>query len=858
MPVPDPSEAPLPTIPTLPPLLQVTDRLEQAWRATAAGQAPPDLTVFLPHPGDFNRLAALQELVRVDLAIRWQRGMATLLEYYIERFPELGSAASLAGELIYAEYRIRWQHGDRPNLIDYQARFPAQYTRLLAMSKGDSRSEANIGAPEPSAPSLPTPIAHAEAPLVWESQASHHDATLRPSPETGTKSEPIDPPTAKLAIDTRALVPLAGGYRLVKRLGSGALGEVWKAEAPGGVEVAVKRLSRTLEAHEAQCELRSLEHVKKLRHNHLMPIHAFWVFEGRLYVAMELGDGCLCDRTKFYQQQGLPGIPQEELVRYIREAAEALDFLHSEGIHHRDIKPANILLLKGHVKVADFGLARPLQDLDSIVDATFCGTPMYMPPEMWENKISPHSDQWSLAVTYLELRLNRRVFEGRTIPSLMLEIREAKLDLSPLEPVEQRVLRKALSPNPRHRYPNCTAFAQTLEAVFHPPAAPPRRRLSLILGLCACLAAAGLLVSLCLLIWGSRARIRSPEGMSLQVETGRRQELIIPIHREHYKGQVLLAPEEEWPNVHIQAEAREGENNVTVSVAVEDGAKPSRPGKVHLRTDDPKLDVKIEFDLTILYLPRDFTAIGNQTETDDNGVPYYKQIRGLLNEKDAVEFVLIPQLKQYWQAHAGVADPQTYYISRDKISRSQFRWFAEQYPKLVKDNRWKKDHADDDDRIPIRDVTVTDAHAFANWLGGRLPSRRQWDKAAGRYHPERGEGPYRGKWNKQNKLRIAVGNLLPIGSPETEDDVSVYGCRDTAGNGAEWTRDTLKGDVPLEQAFGGLDESVYLRGGSFKEAKPLSFGKLDHDDLQDETRMEKYTQPSFDLSFRVVLEPNHH
>ena len=108
---------------------------------------------------------------------------------------------------------------------------------------------------------------------------------------------------------------MVGGYRLVKRLGSGALGEVWKAEAPGGVEVAVKRLSRTLEADEAKYELQSLEHVKRLRHHYLAQLHAYWVYKNRLFVVMELADCSLLDRAEFYRNQGLPGIPQDELLR---------------------------------------------------------------------------------------------------------------------------------------------------------------------------------------------------------------------------------------------------------------------------------------------------------------------------------------------------------------------------------------------------------------------------------------------------------------------------------------------------------------------------------------------------------------
>jgi hypothetical protein len=858
MSAPEHSEAPLPTVPTLPPLLQLVNRLEQAWHSTSAASPPPDLARFLPPPGDFLRLAALQELVRLDLDLRWRRGMATLLEFYLQRFPELGGAAALPPELICHEFRIRSRHSDAPNLADYQKRFPAQYPRLLLLTSEDGRPGASADTSQLSGESPPAPLGAANSGSPSHQTIPDQELVKSP-PRTGNKTGEILVPPIEALGDQKNVVPLAGGYRLLKRLGSGALGEVWKAEAPGGVEVAVKRISRSLEAHEAQHELRSLEHVKRLRHNYLMPIHAFWVHKGRLYVAMELADGSLSDRAEQYKKKGLPGIPQDELLRYLREAAEALDFLHAEGVHHRDIKPANILLLKGHVKVADFGLARPLRDTDSMVKATFCGTPAYMPPEVWENKFSIHSDQWSLAISYLELRLNRHVFKSRTIPSLMLEICKAQIDLTGLEPAEQRVIQKALDPDPHKRYANCTAFAQALEAVFHPTVPAPRRWLTAVIALLACLAASGLLASLYLLLWW-RPAIVSPERMTVQVDTGRSTLAQIPI-RSNYRGAVRLFPEEELPLVQVEADVPEGGDCAQVSIHVDDGAKPGKQ-LVHLKSDNQKLDVKIEFELTVLYLPKNFEPIDSETEEDDSGGKYYKQIRRPLSEKSAVELVLIPRKKQFWTPGANLADPRTFYISRFKISREQFRLFAEQNPENVRDNRWKDKHVvGDDDRMPVRNVTVTDAHSFAKWLGGRLPSCKQWDKAAGRYHPSRGEGPYKGKWDEKNKLRIAVGELskpFPNGSAVTEDDESVYGCRDMAGNGSEWTRTMLIGkmEVPLDMDFG--TSSVMLRGWSFGEYEPLSFKRLDQDENQPPFgRSGKYMTPSEDRGFRMVLEPNH-
>ena len=91
---------------------------------------------------------------------------------------------------------------------------------------------------------------------------------------------------------------------------------------------------------------------------------------------------------------------------YFTSAADGLDFLHSRRVFHRDVKPDNILLMNGHAKLADFGLARAQERVDTSV--SFAGTPVYMAPEVWRGKYRPESDQYSLAMTYAELRLGRR------------------------------------------------------------------------------------------------------------------------------------------------------------------------------------------------------------------------------------------------------------------------------------------------------------------------------------------------------------------------------------------------------------------------------------------------------------------
>jgi serine/threonine protein kinase len=250
----------------------------------------------------------------------------------------------------------------------------------------------------------------------------------------------------------------------MRRLSGGAFGEVWRAEAPGGVEVAIKIITGSIAHQEAQRELQAIELIKRLRHPFLLPIHAYWQMEDRLVIAMELADGSLRDRANEHRKAGGPGMPVEELLLYIREAAEAIDYLHGKNVLHRDIKPENILLVAEHAKVADFGLARVVEQTRRLISASDCGTPAYTAPEVfWRGKVGAGSDLYSLAVVYAELRLNRPLFPARNWYQLMHDHLRRVPDLAPLPEAEEQVLRQALAKNPDERHKSCREFVQALE-----------------------------------------------------------------------------------------------------------------------------------------------------------------------------------------------------------------------------------------------------------------------------------------------------------------------------------------------------------------------------------------------------------
>src|SRR5262249_20062242 len=128
----------------------------------------------------------------------------------------------------------------------------------------------------------------------------------RPEEKTMTArpDQPPSPPILALP-GVGTVLPVAGEYRLVRRLGIGSFGEVYEAEAPGGSRVAVKVLLRPADHEAAQRELRALDLIKELRHPALVAPHLHWFVGDRLLIAMDLADGSLRERLQACQQAGL-------------------------------------------------------------------------------------------------------------------------------------------------------------------------------------------------------------------------------------------------------------------------------------------------------------------------------------------------------------------------------------------------------------------------------------------------------------------------------------------------------------------------------------------------------------------------
>src|SRR6185295_16025590 len=158
---------------------------------------------------------------------------------------------------------------------------------------------------------------------------------------------------------------------------------------------------------------------------------------------------------------GMIGVPRDTLMRYLRDAAEALDYMNeTHNLQHLDVKPKNLFLSGDRCKVADFGLVK---NLDRGNSGMLGGvTPLYAPPETFVGKISPQSDQYSLAIVYQEMLTGHRPFQAKNVRQLAQQHLKDEPDLRSLPEADRPIVAKALSKDPNKRYANCMALISAL------------------------------------------------------------------------------------------------------------------------------------------------------------------------------------------------------------------------------------------------------------------------------------------------------------------------------------------------------------------------------------------------------------
>ena len=264
-----------------------------------------------------------------------------------------------------------------------------------------------------------------------------------------------------------------GRYRVLRRLGSGGMADVWLAEdAHLQRQVALKVLHRRFAQDQefVQRFQREAESAAGLQHPNIVSVFDRGQVEGTYYIAMQYIDGPtlkqLIDR----------GLAPEQAVTEIRQVLEAARFAHRNGVVHRDLKPQNVLInAEGVAVVTDFGIARA--GVSEITQTgSVMGTPHYLSPEQAQGfDVTAVSDLYSIGVILYEALTGRVPFEADSAVAVaMKQVSQTPLRPSSINPgvspALDAVVMRALEKDPGQRFQNADAFIAALDAALKAPA----------------------------------------------------------------------------------------------------------------------------------------------------------------------------------------------------------------------------------------------------------------------------------------------------------------------------------------------------------------------------------------------------
>jgi hypothetical protein len=281
---------------------------------------------------------------------------------------------------------------------------------------------------------------------------------------------------------------IAGRYQVIKRLGAGAFGTVYKVKDKVlGRMLAIKTIRlEGLAASGASIEelmdrfKREAQISAQLRHPNIVTIYDVGESEGMSYLAMEFIDGVGLDRVIAAAGR----LPLERAALIAAQVADALDFAHRHNVVHRDIKPANIMIEAGdRVKVTDFGIAKVTDSGEHLtMTGSLLGTPSYMSPEQAKGAtLDGRSDLFAVGAILYEMLAGQKAFRGDSITGLIFKIitEEPQLitELDPTLPADMvQVVQRALSKAPEARYQSGRSLAEDLLAFSRPGSSPTLRQ----------------------------------------------------------------------------------------------------------------------------------------------------------------------------------------------------------------------------------------------------------------------------------------------------------------------------------------------------------------------------------------------
>src|SRR3954447_26021097 len=262
-------------------------------------------------------------------------------------------------------------------------------------------------------------------------------------------------------------------YRSVETVAHGGMGEIYKATDDSlGREAAVKVLAERFaqdDALRARFTREALAAARLSGDPSTVTIYDVGEWNGRPYIVMELATGgTVAERI----DDG--GTDPAQALRWLEQAAVALDAAHARGVIHRDVKPANLLIARdGSIRVADFGIASAAGLASVTIPGTVLGTLGYLAPEQASGRdVGPAADRYSLAVVAYELLAGERPYEragtgtGEAAAAARDPVPAISSVAADLPATLDPVFERALAKDPARRYPSCAEFVADLRRAF--------------------------------------------------------------------------------------------------------------------------------------------------------------------------------------------------------------------------------------------------------------------------------------------------------------------------------------------------------------------------------------------------------
>lgn len=267
-----------------------------------------------------------------------------------------------------------------------------------------------------------------------------------------------------------------GPYRIVARIGSGGMAEVFEAQrfgASGFCKVVAVKVLLPERAEEPELQRLLIAEAKlgaAMAHRNLVAVSDLGVHEGRYYMVMEHVDGAdlgvLLDRAR---------PPQPVAMHIVDAVAAGLEYLHDFcdeqgrplGLVHRDVSPGNVLVSRtGEVKLGDYGIAKATHLASETRARIVRGKFAYLSPEQVHGtSVTARSDQFALGVLLVELLTGHRPFDGPSPVDTMERIRSATApDLTTLTEPLRSIATRCLAPNPHDRFDTITALRAAVRA----------------------------------------------------------------------------------------------------------------------------------------------------------------------------------------------------------------------------------------------------------------------------------------------------------------------------------------------------------------------------------------------------------